>query len=225
MEYIRLIGVLVIILGFAFKLDTVAVVLISALATALASGIDFTKFLAILGQGFLDNRMVSLFFLTLPMIGVIERNGLKASAVNLIHRLQNLTPGRIFDIYLLIRELACVFGITLQGQVQFIRPLINPMAQAAAIVEAKLTPKDVDRIKARSAATENFGNFFAQNLFVASGGVLLMASTMKSLGYKVDPTGIVLYSIPVAVITLVLVFVYNRLFDRQFTKKGRVDHD
>lgn len=221
MEYIKLIGVLVIILGFAFKLDTVAVVIISALVTALASGIDFTKFLEILGQEFMDNRMVSLFFLTLPMIGVIERHGLKESAVSLIQKLQNLTPGRIFDIYLLIREAASLFGISLQGQVQFIRPLINPMAQAAASVETKLTNKQVDRIKARSAATENFGNFFSQNLFVASAGVLLMASTMKSLGYKVSPNGIALYSIPVAVLTIVLVFWYNHMFDRQLLKEGK----
>lgn len=221
MEYIKLIGVLVIILGFAFKLDTVAVVIISALVTALASGIDFTKFLEILGQGFMDNRMVSLFFLTLPMIGVIERHGLKESAVNLIQKLKNLTPGRIFDIYLLIREAASLFGISLQGQVQFIRPLINPMAQAAASVETKLTEKQIDRIKARSAATENFGNFFSQNLFVASAGVLLMASTMKSLGYKVAPNGIALYSIPVAILTIVLVFWYNHRFDRKLLKEGK----
>ena len=64
----------------------------------------------------------------------------------------------------------------------------------------------------------NFGNFFAQNLFVASGGVLLISSTMKSLGYKVDPVGIVVNTIPIAIITFVLVFAYNLYFDRQMAK-------
>ena len=64
MEYLSLLGVVVIVVGFAFGLDTIAVVVISALVTALVSGIDFTSFLAILGKGFMDNRMVSLFFLT-----------------------------------------------------------------------------------------------------------------------------------------------------------------
>lgn len=62
------------------------------------------------------------------------------------------------------------------------------------------------------------GNFFAQNLFVASSGVLLIASTMKSLKYNVDPIRIVTYSIPVAVITFILVFIYNLYSDRQIKK-------
>ena len=82
----------------------------------------------------------------------------------------------------------------------------------------KLTESEIDLIKGRSAAVDNFGNFFAQNLFVASGGVLLISSTMKSLGYKVDPVGIVLNTIPIAIITFVLVFAYNLYFDRQMKK-------
>jgi uncharacterized membrane protein len=54
---------------------------------------------------------------------------------------------------------------------------------------------------------------------VASGGVLLMASTMKSLGHAVEPTSIVLYSIPMAVITFIITAIYNMRFDRQFNVK------
>jgi len=219
MEYLKLIGIVIIILGFAFKFDTIAVVIISAVATALVAGISVPDLLTLLGKSFVENRVVSLFFLTLPMIGVIERHGLKQAAVNAIKKLKNLTPGRILNLYLLIREVACAFGITLSGQVQFVRPLISPMVQAAAGARKKLTPKQIDLIKARSAATDNFGNFYAQNLFVASGGVLLMASTMKSLGHAVEPTSIVLYSIPMAVITFIITAIYNMRFDRQFNVK------
>jgi len=219
MEYLKLIGIVIIILGFAFKFDTIAVVIISAVATALVAGISVPDLLTLLGKSFVENRVVSLFFLTLPMIGVIERHGLKQAAVNAIKKLKNLTPGRILNLYLLIREVACAFGITLSGQVQFVRPLISPMVQAAAGAREKLTPKQIDLIKARSAATDNFGNFYAQNLFVASGGILLMASTMKSLGHAVEPTSIVLYSIPMAVITFIITAIYNMRFDRQFNVK------
>jgi len=74
-EYLSLLGIVVIVVGFALGLDTIAVVVIAALVTALVSGIDFTSFLTILGKGFMDNRMVSLFFLTLPTIGILERHG------------------------------------------------------------------------------------------------------------------------------------------------------
>lgn len=70
MEWIKLIGILVILVGFLLKLDTIAVVLIAGLATALVSGIDFTDFLSMLGKAFVDNRLVTLFLLTLPMVGI-----------------------------------------------------------------------------------------------------------------------------------------------------------
>lgn len=129
--------------------------------------------------------------------------------------MKKLTPGRIFDIYLAIREIAGAFGISMQGHVQFIAPLINPMAQAAGKINSKLTALEVDQIKGRAVATENFGNFFAQNLFVASSSVLLIASTMKSLGHPVDPSGIVLYTFPVAIISYILCVLYNHVFDQK----------
>ena len=218
MEYLKLIGIVIIILGFAFKLDTIAVVIAAALATGLVSGMSLTHVLTLLGKGFMDNRMVSLFFLTLPMIGVVESHGLKQAAVNGISKIKNLSAGKIFNMYLAIREITDALGIALQGQVQFIRPLINPMAQAAASIKQPLTAKQVDLIKGRAAATDNFGNFFSQNLFIASSGVLLMSSTMKSLGYSATPGNIVLYSIPMAVITFVITAIYNRRFDKQFNE-------
>ncbi|MES5899847.1 DUF969 family protein, partial [Lacticaseibacillus paracasei] len=49
---------------------------------------------------------------------------------------------------------------------------------------------------------------------------LLIASTMKSLNHPVEPMQVVLASIPVALITLVIVAIYNRWFDRQFEQQS-----
>ena len=220
MEYLKLLGIVIIVVGFALKWDTTAVVVLAAIVTAVFSGMSIPDLLTTLGQSFVDNRMVSLFFLTLPMIGLVESHGLKEVAVNGIQKLKKLTPSRILNLYLVIRELGGVFGISLSGQVQFVRPLITPMVTAAAEAKRKLTDKEIDLIKARSAATDNFGNFFAQNLFVATAGVLLIASTM-SLKHPVEPMQVVLASIPIAIITLVVVAVYNRWFDRQFEETPR----
>lgn len=103
MEWIKLIGILVILVGFLLKLDTIAVVLIAGLATALVSGIDFTDFLSMLGKAFVDNRLVTLFLLTLPMVGISERFGLKQQAVVLIEKIKGLTPGKFLSLYLFIR--------------------------------------------------------------------------------------------------------------------------
>ncbi|GHU44989.1 membrane protein [Bacilli bacterium] len=220
MELIKLIGILIIVVGFVLKLDTIAVVLLSALVTALVSDISFTAFLGTLGEAFVSNRMVTLFLLTLPMIGLSERFGLRQVAVVIIEKIKSLTPGRFLIIYLFIREIAGLFSIRIQGQTQFIRPIVNPMAQAAAENKyGKLSEKDQEKIKARSAATENFGNFFAQNTFIAASGVLLIVGTMDSLGYKVLAGSVSKASIPIAIIILVVVALYNLLFDRKMMNK------
>ncbi|MGF2045984.1 DUF969 domain-containing protein [Enterococcus gallinarum] len=220
MEWIKLIGILVILVGFLLKLDTIAVVLIAGLATALVSGIDFTDFLSMLGKAFVDNRLVTLFLLTLPMVGISERFGLKQQAVVLIEKIKGLTPGKFLSLYLFIRELAGFFSIRIQGHTQFIRPIVNPMAQAAAENKyGELEEADQEKIKARAAANENYGNFFAQNTFVAASGVLLITGTLKSLGYDVAASAIAQASIPIALIVLVIATLSNLAFDRKMSKK------
>ena len=220
MEWIKLIGILVILVGFLLKLDTIAVVLIAGLATALVSGIDFTDFLSMLGKAFVDNRLVTLFLLTLPMVGISERFGLKQQAVVLIEKIKGLTPGKFLSLYLFIRELAGFFSIRIQGHTQFIRPIVNPMAQAAAENKyGELEEADQEKIKARAAANENYGNFFAQNTFVAASGVLLITGTLKSLGYDVAASAIAQASIPIALIVLTIGTLSNLAFDRKMSKK------
>lgn len=220
MEYIKLIGILIILIGFIFKIDTIAVVILAGLATALVSGLSLFEFLTLLGEAFVSNRLVTLFFLTLPMIGLTERFGLRQQATHIIEGIKGLTTGRFMSLYMFIRELAGFFSIRIQGHTQFVRPLIEPMAQASA--ESKYGEHDDDtqeKIKARSAAMENLGNFFAQNTFIAASGVLLIAGTLESLGYDVSAVAIAQASLPVAFIALVIVIVSNILFDRKLDKK------
>ena len=44
MEWIKLIGILVILVGFLLKLDTIAVVIVAGFVTALVSGISVVDF-------------------------------------------------------------------------------------------------------------------------------------------------------------------------------------
>ncbi|MGO2100647.1 DUF969 domain-containing protein [Vagococcus salmoninarum] len=217
---IKLIGIVIILLGFILKLDTIAVVIIAGLSTALVSGISIVEFLELLGSAFVNNRLVTIFFLTLPMIGLSERFGLRQRAVYLIEKIKGLTPGRFLTLYTLIRELSGTLSIRVQGQTQFIRPLVQPMADAAATTEhGELETKDREKIKAMAAASDNFGNFFAQNTFIASAGTLLIVGTMDSLGYPMTGVDIALRSIPIALITLVLVSLWHQTFDNYLKRK------
>lgn len=224
MEWLKLIGILIIILGFLFKIDTIAVILIAAVVTGLMSGLDFYSILETLGKAFVDNRLVTLFILTLPMVGLIERFGLKKQASNMIGKVKRVTSGRLMTIYLLIREIAGVASIRIGGHPQFVRPLINPMVQGALktrynLKDDEVDEADIEKIKAQTSAMENYGNFFGQNLFVGAAGVLLMVGTFQSLGIKVDAIELVLASVPIALIVLVLVWLNNIRFDKYLDKK------
>ena len=67
---IKLIGILVVILGFVLKIETLFTVLVAGIATGLVAGMDIVEILNTLGQSFVDNRAVSLFIMTLPVIGL-----------------------------------------------------------------------------------------------------------------------------------------------------------
>lgn len=220
MEWIRLIGIAIIVVGFVLKLDTIAVVLIAAIVTGLVSGISFVEILEILGSAFVNNRLVTLFFLTLPMIGLSERFGLRMQATNLIQKLKGLTSGRMLTLYQFIREIAAFFSIRLQGHTQFVRPIVDPMVQAAAKLKyGEIDEEDREMLKAKSAASDNFGNFFAQNTFIAASGVLMITGTMKSLGYEIDEIAVVQASFPIAIIALILAALNNLVTDRQMARK------
>ena len=77
MEIIKLIGVVIIVLGFALKLDVLAVVLVAGIVTGLVSGLDFFHILEIIGTSFVNNRLMSIFLIMFPVIAIIERFGMK----------------------------------------------------------------------------------------------------------------------------------------------------
>ncbi len=217
MELLKLIGVLVVILGFALKRDTIATVVVAGVVTGLVAGMTPMEILDVLGNSFITQRTATLFVLTLPVIGISERYGLKEKAVDFIRGIKGATTGKILSIYQTIRAAAAAFSVRLGGHPQFIRPLINPMAQAAAVANfGEVDEEAVDKIKGASAASENYGNFFAQNVFMGASGTLLIASTMAEQGYgQVTALNVAMWSIPVAVISVLLGILKNYLFDRK----------
>lgn len=215
-----LIGILIIIVGFALKLNTIAVVIGAGIVTGLVADMTIVEILSTLGETFVAKREMCLFLLTLPVIGLCERYGLKEKAIMLIRKVKGLSTGKLISGYLLIREASIAMSVKLGGHPQFVRPLINPMAQGAAIAKyGKIDEKDEDLIKAASAASDNYGNFFGQNVFLANSGVLLIAGTLETLGYNVDTLQISKASIPVAIIALIIGILQNYYLDKKLDIK------
>ncbi|MGN1402293.1 MAG: DUF969 domain-containing protein [Bacillus sp. (in: firmicutes)] len=217
----ELLGILIIIAGFALKLDTIAVVVVAGISTGLVAKMNIVDILNTLGEAFVSNRVTCLFLITIPVIGLCERYGLKTKAVMLIKKASSLSVGKLLSGYTLMREATIGMGVTLGGHPQFVRPLVSPMAEGAAIAKygEKVDEKDIEKIKSYAAASDNIGNFFAQNVFIANAGVLLIASTLEGLNIPVDTLQISKMAIPVAVIAFVFWMGQNIMLDRKMKQK------
>lgn len=221
MEYLKLIGIVIIVLGFALKFDVLATVLLAGLITGIVAGMDIPHILSILGESFVSNRLMSIFLIIFPVIAIIERYGLKERAAYLIGKIKNASAGKVLAIYMLVRTAASAFNVRIGGHVQFVRPLILPMSEAAAKVskQSDLSENEVEELKGHAAAVENFGNFFAQNCFAAASGVVLIQGTL-SMYKEVTLPSIAMASIPVMVITVAFTILQVFLFDRKVKKAG-----
>ena len=203
-----LIGVALVVIGFALRINPLLVVTVSGIVTAVIGGISPMDILNIFGEGFAGSRSVTTFALVLPIIGTIERFGLQEQAKTLIAKLKNLTAGRILALYLLIRQITAAVGIqSIAGPAQTVRPLIYPMAQGAEEQRAghPLSEKAMEKLKAYSASADTVGLFFGEDAFVAVGSILLITSFVDT-NYNValEPIELALWALPVAVIAFLV---------------------
>ena len=197
---LTLVGIVIVILGFALRANPLLVVTIAALATGLAGGIDPVSLVSDLGRAFAENRYLALVWLTLPVIGLLEKNGLRERAQVLIAKVEGATTGRVITAYLALRQLSCALGLnSLGGHAQMVRPLVAPMAEAAA--EARfgaLSAEIRNLIRAHAAAADNVGAFFGEDIFLAFGSVLLIKGFLEQNGIVLTPLAIALWAIPTA---------------------------
>ena len=197
-----LIGVAVVIAGFVLGANPVLVVIIAGIATGLAAHMTLPQVLATLGTAFIKTRNLPLIlFLPLAAVGLLERYGLKEHAQAVVGRIRSATAGRLLMVYLLVREVSAALGLTsLGGHPQMVRPLIAPMAEGATENRYGSIP-DVLRhkIRAMSAATDNVGLFFGEDVFVAFGAIVLMQTILRGEGIEVNPIHMALWGIPTAI--------------------------
>ncbi len=206
-ELLPLVGIPIIVVGFVLRLNSLLVVMIAGIATGLAVGIAPLDLLELIGDKFLGARSLALFALGLPVIGLLERHGLRAQAARLVTRFRAASAGRILLSYFIFREIAAATGLPgIGGHVSTIRPLLAPMLEGAATSRlGPLSPRTTDRLRAHAAAAENIALFFGEDIFIAFGAVLLMDAFLRENGIQgVDPLTIGLWAIPSAIAALLI---------------------
>jgi uncharacterized membrane protein len=202
-----LLGVAVIVAGFLLRVHPVLVVVAACAVTGLAAMMPVEAILAALGAAFVKTRNLPLILLLpLAAIGLLERFGLRERAQAAIAKVRSATAGRLLIVYLFARETSAAAGLTsLGGHPTMVRPLVAPMAEAAAETQYGSLPEPVrHRIRAMAAATDNVGLFFGEDIFVAFGAIVLMQTILQAEGISVDPLHMALWGIPTAVTAFVI---------------------
>jgi uncharacterized membrane protein len=218
-----LVSVGVLVAGFLARLNPLLIVAAAALSAGLAAGLGPVETLSALGKAFNDNRYISLVWLVLPAIGLLEHAGLQARARALMGRARAATAGRLLMLYFVTRQLTAALGLTsLGGQAQMVRPLIAPMAEAAAEQAAGAALPDAVRaeVRAQAAATDNIAVFFGEDIFIAVASILLIKGFLQQNGFSIEPLQLSVWAMPTAAVALLVHAARMALLDRRLKRRA-----
>ena len=220
MNYWPLLGILLVVAGFALRMNPMLVVTASAIVTGLLGGMDLVEVIKTFGKAFNDNRIIAIVWIVLPVIGLLERHGLQQRAATLIRGFKNATTGRLLILYLIYRQITAAIGLhSTAGHPQTVRPLVAPMALAAAEKQhGKLEEETAEKVKAYSAATDNVGLFFGEDIFFAIGSIVLIQQVLATYGYNLAPLHLAVWAIPTAILAFLIHGFRLLRLDRKLAK-------
>jgi uncharacterized membrane protein len=223
MSYWPLLGILLVVLGFALRMNPMLVVTGSAIVTGLLGGMDLAKVISTFGKAFNDNRIIAIVWIVLPVIGLLERYGLQQQSARVIRSIRAATVGRLLLLYLLVRQGTAALGLTtIAGHPQTVRPLVVPMALAAAEEQhGEISEETMETVKAYSAATDNVGLFFGEDIFIAIGSIVLIQQTLATYGYSLSPLHLALWAIPSAFAAFLIHGARLMLLDRRLGRQRK----
>ena len=217
-----LIGILIITLGFAFRLNTLLVILTSGVVTGLVANLNLFEILSALGASFTKNRYMSLFIIILPMIGLLERFGLRERAEQIISSMKNASVSKVTLLYILLRKITNAIGLNLGGHPAMVRPLVAPMAEAAAAkTSPNLTASESSKVRALSAMSENFANFFSQLIFIGSGGLFLIKGVLEDNGYPLDIEDLYIWAVPTAIASMIVFTLFISFHQKRLNSNAQ----
>jgi uncharacterized membrane protein len=210
-------GIALVVIGFALRFNPLLVVVGAAVATGLLAGLDGVAVVEALGKAFNDNRYISVTWIILPVIGLLERYGLQQRARAVIAGMRGATMGKLLIAYLGFRQITAALGMKdIGGHPQAVRPLVAPMAEAAAEQShGELAEAEREQVKAMAAATDNVGLFFGEDIFFAIASILLIQGVFESAGYPLTPLQLSVWAIPSAICAFVIHAWRIRSLDRR----------
>ena len=221
-QYLPLLGLLVLVLGFALRFNPMLVVPVAAISTGLLAGLDLVEIVGKLGKSFNDARIILIPWIVLPVIGLLERYGLQQRARAVITGFRAATVGRLLILYLIYRQIISAIGLhSTAGHPQTVRPLVAPMAVAAAEQQAEIDEETSDKVKAYAAATDNVGLFFGEDIFFAIGSIVLIQQVLEGYAIRLSPLELAVWAIPTAIAAFIIHSTRLLLLDRSLARHPR----
>lgn len=217
---ILIICLLTIIVGFAVRLSAPLVVLISICMSAVVAGFSILHFLEVVGHGFRAYRYLLVFVLPLPVIGVLEKCGIREFIQNVAQKANLSSIRNALVSYVAFRMISSALGFySLGGHVQMVRPILLPLVESlgrrAKYVRSTLMEQTT---RATCAAAENIGSFFGQNIFSAFSSVLFMRGILHANGLDISAFDISIWAIPSGVFAFIIFFAHLSFIDRLLQK-------
>jgi uncharacterized membrane protein len=168
---------------------------------------------------------VSVVWLVLAAIGLLERAGLQERARMAIARVKAATVGRLLWVYFVVRQAAAAVGLTsLGGHAQMVRPLVAPMAEGAAETKyGAITDRERHLIRSHAAAADNISLFFGEDIFIAIASILLIKGFLEQNGVIVEPLELSIWAIPTALSALLIHSFRLWLLDRRLDRASRAE--
>ncbi len=220
-DYLPLLGLLILVLGFALRFNPMLVVPVAALTTGILAGLDPVDVIGKLGKAFNDSRIIIIPWVVLPVIGLLERYGLQQRARAIISGFHAATAGRLLILYLLYRQIISAIGLhSTAGHPQTVRPLVAPMAVAAAEGQGALDETTSDKVKAYAAATDNVGLFFGEDIFFAIGSIVLIQQVLEGYDILLTPLELAVWAIPTAIAAFIIHSTRLLILDRQLKRQA-----
>lgn len=217
---LSLLGVVVVVIGFAMKMQPITIISISALVTAVCGQIPMEEFVTIIGKSFTANRTQLVALIAMVLTGSLERNGLRIAGAELIKNVKGLTSSMLISVWCVLSHLFIIFKIPIGGINSYVRPILMPMTLGTITSRGyEVAPEHEEAIKALYGKGSNLANFFGQCLFAANSSVLLIQSTLANIGYDVDVMQIVMVQVPVAIFAMVVSASQSYLVDKKMVKK------
>lgn len=221
MNYWPLLGIALVVAGFVLRFNLLFVVAVAAIVTGLLGGMHLIPVIEALGKAFNDNRYISVTWIILPVIGLLERYGLQQRARTLIAGIRGATMARMLTLYLIFRQLTAAVGLKdIGGHPQTVRPLVAPMAEAAAEQRhGALSEDEREQVLGMAAATDNVGLFFGEDIFFAIASILLIQGVFEGYGIDLTPLQLSVWAIPTAICATLIHSTRLFALERRLGKK------